>query len=145
MRRLGALGRLSFGVVSDGCRERWRWRAYSPRGSPPRFHWPLAGVRGSAEAVGQLVAKFGKKRYLVSLADAIAPFDAELAFAVLDGIDAPPVLRAALQLRIEGDEKAGSSISALIRQGEQQRFPELLLLATNALGGDPAVQFAALE
>ncbi|HQV12096.1 MAG TPA: glycosyltransferase family 2 protein [Nitrospira sp.] len=104
------------------------------------------GRSGEArEAVGQLVAKFGKKRYLVSLADAIAPFDAELAFAVLDGIDAPPVLRAALQLRIEGDEKAGSSISALIRQGEQQRFPELLLLATNALGGDPAVQLQRLN
>lgn len=99
----------------------------------------------AGRTVNQLLERFGRGRYLVSLADALAPFDAELAWAAIDGIDASPVLRVALQLKLGRLEDARHAVLAALENGEHRRFPELLLLATNAVGGVPAAQLQRLN
>ena len=108
----------------------------------------LAACGRSTEAreiVTQLIARFGTRRYLVPLADAIAPFDAELASVILEGLDAPPVLRAALLFRMARGQDAERVLVAALEKNEHRRFPELLLLANNVIGGTPDVQLGRLN
>lgn len=108
----------------------------------------LAACGHAAEArsvVQRLLAQHGKGRYQHDLADALAPFDPELALTLLDAPHTPSALYLALQLRTGQTAAAAASLRKALDHGHGDSQPELYLLATNALGGSPAEQLARLN
>ena len=97
------------------------------------------------QVVQRLLARHGQGRYRHELADALAPFDPELALSLLDAPHTPSVLYLALQLRTGQAAAAAASLHKALEHGHSARQPELWLLATNALGGSPDEQLARLN
>jgi hypothetical protein len=73
------------------------------------------------------------RRHVPALADALAPFMPESALLLIEGIDAPAALRAALLMRIGRTAEARSVLEAAFEQGKQRYHPELLLHRSNAM------------
>lgn len=80
----------------------------------------------------------------VALADALAPYMPQLARELL-GHEGNPVLRAALALRNDASEEALGILDEAYASQQQQRWPELHLLQTNARQPGPAEQLAQLN
>lgn len=83
--------------------------------------------------------------YVHGLADALPPFDPELAFSLLDAPHTLSVLYLALQLRTEQTAAAAAMLSKALEHGHGACQPELWLVATNALGCSPAEQLHRLN
>lgn len=104
------------------------------------------GEAESARAVVQrILAKHGQGSYLRSLADALAPYAPELALSLLPPVDGHTPLGVSLLLRTGARDAAAQGVQAALTAGHAHRKPELLLLATNALGGDPMQQLQRLN
>lgn len=99
----------------------------------------------ASEVTRQLVALPQFRSHQADLADALAPYAPELAFALIKDIDTKPSLRASLQLRMGQADNA----LALLRQATGGTAPckpaELRLLLSNVELGAPCKQLAHLN
>jgi glycosyltransferase involved in cell wall biosynthesis len=99
----------------------------------------------ASELACGLVAKHRLGRHQVALADALAPFAPELALKLLEGVEAPVDLRAALLLRVGQGEVAAGILRGAVQAGKAQKLPELNLLLSNAEPGSPVQQLARMN
>lgn len=98
------------------------------------------------EVVTQLMSRHGKGAYLTGLADALAPFAPALAQSLVAMAPGHSiVLSLALQWRNGLTDEVAQKVRQALDQGMSARYPELWLLANNALGGTPDLQLARLN
>lgn len=102
-------------------------------------------VDSARVVVQRLIAKHGEGAYLRPLADALAPYTPELALSLLKPADRLTPLGISLLLRTDARDAAAQGVQAALSAGYARRKPELLLLATNALGGEPQQQLQRLN
>jgi len=104
---------------------------------------------GNADAaqtvVKRLVTKHGRGKYLHLLADALAPYTPELALSLLQPSDTHTPLGLALLLRTGAHDAAAAGVQAAMAAGHMRLKPELWLLASNALGGEPSQQLQRIN
>jgi hypothetical protein len=99
----------------------------------------------AAAVARQLAARKGGGRHRGDLIDGLAPFAPELALELLTDGTATPALQAALLLRTGRRADAATLLQRALAAGQAQDNPELHLLATNALGGEPSEQLARMN
>jgi len=99
----------------------------------------------AGEVVSRLIARHGTGRYLVTLADALAPFMPVLALEVLQHRPSPSLLHVALLLRTGAQDEAVHMLHVMKKSGSWGRQPEAHLFETNVLGGAPDVQLQRLN
>ena len=99
----------------------------------------------AGELARRLVARRRLGRHQVALADALAPFAPELAVELIDGIDAPVNLRAALLLKVGQDARAADLLRKVGPAGELRQQAELHLLMSNAELGSHPQQLARMN
>jgi len=93
------------------------------------------------DLVGQ--HKLGEQQ--VALADALAPFMPELALELIQQVDAPLALRAALLLQVGQQNKAADLLRKAADEGGARQQPALNLLLSNAAPGPAQQQLARLN
>jgi len=103
------------------------------------------GRIGEAAAVARQLAarEHGARRG--ELIDALAPFAPELALELSADGTVTLALQVALLLRTGRRDDAATLLQGALAAGQAQDNPELHLLATNALGGEPSEQLARLN
>lgn len=102
----------------------------------------LAACGRNAEATKLTRALVAQRRlgaHQVELAEALAPFAPELALELIQQVDAPSGLRAALLLRVGQADQAAGLLHEALAAGEARQQPALNLLLSNAAPG-PAQQ-----
>lgn len=101
--------------------------------------------REAAELARRLIVQHRLGRHQASLADALAPFAPELALELIQGVAAPPGLRAALLLRLGKRTEAAAQLRDALNAGKARRRPELNLLLSNAEAGSPLAQLERMN
>jgi hypothetical protein len=99
----------------------------------------------AAKVARGLVAQHKLGANQIALADALAPFSPMLALELIQGIDAPVGLRAALLLRVGQGDQAAGILREAVQAGNAQRPAELNLLLSNAEPGPPLQQLARMN
>jgi hypothetical protein len=97
------------------------------------------------DILNQLRSRHTPRRFYRNLADALAPFEPDLALSLLASQDNPDTLYLALQLRTGQKNAAAASIREMLERGFGHRMSELWLLGTNALDGSPDEQLWRLN
>jgi hypothetical protein len=99
----------------------------------------------AAELARALVAQHRLWAHQVVLADALAPFAPELALELIEHVDAPLGLRAALLLRVGQDGQAAGLLNEALAAGQARQQPALNLLLSNAAPGPAQQQHARMN
>lgn len=99
----------------------------------------------AAELARALVAQHRLGAHQVVLADALAPFALELALELIEHVDAPLGLRAALLLRVGQDGQAAGLLNEALAAGQTRQQPALNLLLSNAAPGPAQQQLARMN
>lgn len=95
--------------------------------------------------VEQLLARHGRGAYVNTVADALAPFIPTFALSLLPPAERHSPLGISLLLRTGDQASAAEGVQAALAAGRAVVKPELWLLATNALGGNPVQQLQRIN
>lgn len=101
-----------------------------------------------AEAAAREIQKSPNRGRRVRLATALAAFRPELSLELIEGMPSPPTpptLRVALLRRTGQEERAGEVLADALARGEERRYPELWLHASNGEKGSPREKLARLN
>lgn len=99
----------------------------------------------AAKLARELVSLFKLWEQQVALADALAPFMPELALELIQHVEAPLALRAALLLRVGQQDQAVDLLHKAVAAGGARQQPALNLLLSNAAPGPKQQQLARLN
>jgi len=99
----------------------------------------------AAKLARTLVGQHKLREQQVVLADALAPFVPELALELIQHVDAPLALRAALLLRVGQQGHAADLLHKAVAAGGARQQPALNLLLSNAAPGSAPLQLARLN
>lgn len=99
----------------------------------------------AAEVARGLLARHRLGANQIVLADALAPFAPELALELIEGVEAPVGLRAALLLRVGRSAQAAGILREAVQAGKANQQPELNLLMSNAEPGSHLQQLARMN